>query len=93
MTAPVESLAPALPGSPFPLGATPVEDGTNFAVASGVADRMVLCLFDTAGVEDVDDEAQKSLGRSIAHRDPLADRCRDHAIASCSTDVSAWRPC
>jgi isoamylase len=45
----------ALPGSPFPLGATPGEHlslaGTNFAVASGVADSVTLCLFDQDGVE------------------------------------------
>src|SRR5262249_35819539 len=39
------------PGSPFPLGATPELGGTNFAVASAVADGMVLCLFDSSGVE------------------------------------------
>jgi isoamylase len=39
------------PGSPFPLGPTADEAGTNFAVASGVADGMVLCLFDEAGME------------------------------------------
>ncbi|PZS38721.1 MAG: glycogen debranching enzyme, partial [Pseudonocardiales bacterium] len=43
--------ASALPGSPFPLGATIRRDGTNFAVASGVADRVDLCLFDEAGAE------------------------------------------
>jgi isoamylase len=36
------------PGRPFPLGATPGSDGTNFAVASGVAEAVVLCLFDDA---------------------------------------------
>ena len=41
----------ALPGSQFPLGATPGERGTNFAVASGVADGMLLCLFDEGGAE------------------------------------------
>jgi isoamylase len=41
----------ALPGSQFPLGATPGEGGTNFAVASGVADGMLLCLFDEGGAE------------------------------------------
>jgi isoamylase len=41
----------ALPGSPFPLGATPQPGGTNFAVASGVAESMTLCLFDRAGRE------------------------------------------
>ena len=41
----------ALPGSPFPLGATVTAGGTNFAVASGVADGMLLCLFDQNGAE------------------------------------------
>src|SRR5580698_8687435 len=40
-----------LPGSPFPLGATPEAGGTNFAVASGVADSVTLCLFDGSGGE------------------------------------------
>jgi isoamylase len=39
------------PGRPYPLGATPASDGTNFAVASGIADGVALCLFDEAGVE------------------------------------------
>jgi len=45
----------ALPGTPFPLGATPGEHlglaGTNFAIASAVADSVTLCLFDEAGTE------------------------------------------
>ena len=40
-----------LPGSPFPLGATPEAGGTNFAVTSGVAEAMTLCLFDGPGAE------------------------------------------
>jgi len=56
---PAARLAPdagaALPGSPFPLGATPGEHlgvaGTNFALASSVADSVTLCLFDAAGTE------------------------------------------
>jgi glycogen operon protein len=40
-----------LPGTEFPLGATAGEGGTNFAVASDVADGMLLCLFDQAGTE------------------------------------------
>src|SRR5215472_4642698 len=44
-----------LPGGPFPLGATPGEHlgiaGTNFAIASSVADSVTLCLFDEAGAE------------------------------------------
>jgi len=42
--------AVALPGRPFPLGATPGEQvgiaGTNFAIASSVAGSVTLCLFD-----------------------------------------------
>jgi len=45
----------ALPGRPFPLGATPGEQagvaGTNFAIASSVAGSVTLCLFDKAGGE------------------------------------------
>src|SRR5262249_30255443 len=44
-----------LPGGPFPLGATPGEHlgiaGTNFAIASSMADSVTLCLFDTLGAE------------------------------------------
>jgi isoamylase len=40
----------ALPGAASPLGATPGEDGTNFAVTSG-ADSVLLCLFDADGGE------------------------------------------
>ena len=38
-------------GKEFPLGATVTDEGTNFAVASTVADGMVLCLFDEKGAE------------------------------------------
>ncbi|MGD0609574.1 MAG: hypothetical protein ABSA53_39125, partial [Streptosporangiaceae bacterium] len=38
-------------GRQFPLGATVRDGGTHFAVASGVADEMVLCLFDEGGAE------------------------------------------
>ena len=45
----------AVSGSPFPLGATPGEHlgiaGTNFAIASSVADSVTLCLFDQGGAE------------------------------------------
>jgi len=41
----------ALPGSEFPLGATVTDAGTNFAVASEVAEGMTLCLFGQAGAE------------------------------------------
>ena len=52
MTAAVAgSAVTALPGSQFPLGATPQDGGTNFAVTSGIADAVTLCLFDSAGRE------------------------------------------
>ena len=51
MSAPAAARVTALPGSQFPLGATVSADGTNFAVASGVADGIILCLFDDAGTE------------------------------------------
>src|ERR1035438_9352478 len=40
-----------VPGRPSPLGATPRDDGTNFAVASRVAEAAEVCLFDEAGNE------------------------------------------
>ena len=47
--------AVTLPGRPFPLGATPSEQagtaGTNFAIASSVAESVTLCLFDGTGAE------------------------------------------
>jgi isoamylase len=51
MTAATGKPVAALPGSQFPLGATPGNGGTNFAVSSGVADGIVLCLFDEGGAE------------------------------------------
>lgn len=39
------------PGRPYPLGATYDGTGTNFALFSGVAERVELCLFDEAGNE------------------------------------------
>ena len=54
-SAPPAQGAAALPGSLFPLGATPGEHlgiaGTNFALASSVAGSVTLCLFDAAGTE------------------------------------------
>jgi glycogen operon protein len=41
----------ATPGDAARLGATPRDDGTNFAVASSVAEGMTLCLFDSGGDE------------------------------------------
>src|ERR1700693_3296513 len=39
----------ALPGSPYPLGATPSAEGCNFAVFAGGPSRLELCLFDPGG--------------------------------------------
>ncbi len=39
------------PGDWTPLGATPDDDGTNFALWAGRAERVELCLFDDAGHE------------------------------------------
>jgi isoamylase len=51
MTATEARATRTLPGSRFPLGATVTATGTNFAVASDVADGMLLCLFDEEGTE------------------------------------------
>ena len=40
------------PGRPWPLGASLAGDGVNFAVASGAAERIELCLFDADGPRD-----------------------------------------
>lgn len=39
------------PGRPYPLGATYDGSGTNFALFSGVAERVELCLFEADGTE------------------------------------------
>jgi isoamylase len=44
--------APARPGREYPLGATVRDGGTNFAVAAGAAEGMLLCLFDGDGDGD-----------------------------------------
>src|SRR5262245_40230695 len=46
-----DTIMEVLPGSPFPLGATPHDGGTNFAIASNIATGVALCLFDTDGNE------------------------------------------
>jgi isoamylase len=51
MTSVAERVTTLLPGLEFPLGATPRDGGTNFAVASGTADGVLLCLFDDSGAE------------------------------------------
>ena len=40
------------PGKPFPLGASISSKGANFAVASDVAESVLLCLFDDRGAEE-----------------------------------------
>jgi isoamylase len=44
-------VADALPGQPAPLGAMPRDGGINFAVASGIAEGVEVCLFDDGGGE------------------------------------------
>jgi glycogen operon protein len=51
MTAVSDPVITALPGRRYPLGSTPQQGGTNFAVASESAEGMVLCLFDRGGAE------------------------------------------
>src|SRR5215213_2350541 len=43
---------PVWPGRSYPLGAHYDGYGTNFAVFSSVAEKIELCLFDAAGVEE-----------------------------------------
>lgn len=52
---------PALPGRPFPLGATLTDDGVNFAVFSESGDSALVCLFDETGRET---ERYELLGRA-----------------------------
>jgi isoamylase len=40
-------------GTPYPLGATPVDGGVNFALFSQHAERVELCIFDPTGQETV----------------------------------------
>ncbi len=47
---------PTWPGRPFPLGATPDAEGTNFAVYARHADAVELCLFDPG---DADREVRR----------------------------------
>ena len=46
-----EQAVPCWPGSDYPLGATIVDGGVNFAVFSEIADFVELCLFDESGAE------------------------------------------
>ena len=50
----------AWPGRPYPLGATFDGYGTNFAVYSGVAERVELCLFDP---DEVRIELERGIGQ------------------------------
>src|SRR5690606_33081547 len=40
-------------GAAYPLGATPLEGGVNFALFSRHAERVELCLFDSSGRQEV----------------------------------------
>ena len=50
------------PGRPYPLGATLEPHGVNFAVASSVAERVTLCLFDRNGHETQLDLVEQDAG-------------------------------
>jgi pullulanase/glycogen debranching enzyme len=78
MTAAASHRVRVRPGRRFPLGATPGPGGTNFAVSSGVADGMLLCLFDDAGAET----------RHLAQGDQLL---RHPAQRPALTRSSVWR--
>lgn len=41
------------PGLPYPLGATPDERGTNFALFSANAEKVIVCLFDADGQREL----------------------------------------
>jgi len=47
------SLTELWPGSPFPLGATPDDEGVNFALFSRHAQKVELCLFDETGRHEI----------------------------------------
>jgi len=40
-------------GSPYPIGATPYENGVNFALFSAHAEKVELCLFDERGFNEI----------------------------------------
>ena len=52
--APLVARARVWPGQPFPLGATWDGLGVNFALFSGHAERVELCIFESAGVREID---------------------------------------
>jgi isoamylase len=54
MLRPTAPRARIWPGAPYPLGATWDGKGVNFALFSGHAERVELCLFDASGVREID---------------------------------------
>jgi len=54
------------PGRPYPLGATPGAEGTNFALFSPMAERVELCLFER-GEDGSSRERRLSLPEATAH--------------------------
>jgi glycogen operon protein len=54
MLPPAAPRARIWPGEPYPLGATWDGKGVNFALFSANAERVELCLFDAAGVREID---------------------------------------
>jgi len=58
---------PCEPGQPWPLGAALRGDGVNFAVWSGAAEKIELCLFDAAGTREVQRIALPAMTDGIWH--------------------------
>ena len=54
-------------GSPFPLGATWDGAGTNFALYSGVATQVTLCIFDSLGESEVARHVMQQCTDNIWH--------------------------
>ncbi|WP_119300613.1 glycogen debranching protein GlgX [Dongia deserti] len=54
VVAPLTTRSRVWPGRPYPLGATWDGKGVNFALFSAHAERVELCLFDAAGVREID---------------------------------------
>ncbi|MDP9458156.1 MAG: hypothetical protein M3Q60_20820, partial [Actinomycetota bacterium] len=69
---------PVLPGSPYPLGATWDGSGTNFALFSENAERVELCLFDTA-----DDSLGDASGYAIEGEERISLREKTEEVWHC----------
>jgi isoamylase len=55
------------PGAPYPLGATPDDTGTNFALFSDNAEGVTLCLFDHSGQQEIERIGLRECTNGIWH--------------------------